>query len=153
MMSENIVVLSGSPKMEDKFHVAVKAIILYKGKALIIKRSEYDSVNAHIWEFPGGRIHFKEELKDALIREAKEETGLIVSVGNILYAANCELCETRHCVIISYLCSIEEEAVSLSGEHTAYIWADRAQLHEFLHQPIQDDLDRYGVWDKLGTLV
>ena len=136
--------------MEEMFHVAVKAIIRYKGKVLIIKRSEYDSINAFIWEFPGGRIHFREELKDALSREVKEETGLTVSVGDILYATNCEICETRHCVIISYLCKIEEVTISLSEEHTEYIWADRMQLQEFLHKPILDDLCRSCVWDKLG---
>ena len=136
--------------MEEMFHVAVKAIIHHKGKVLIIKRSEYDSINAFIWEIPGGRIHFQEELKDALSREVKEETGLIVSVGDILYATNCEFYETRHCVIISYLCSIVENAVSLSEEHTEYIWANRVQLQEFLHKPILDDLDRSCVWDKLG---
>jgi len=138
--------------MEDMFHVAVKAIILYKGRVLIIKRSEYDSVNAFIWEFPGGRIRFGEELQNALSREVKEETGLAVSVGEILYATNCEICETRHCVIISYLCSIEEEAISLSEEHTEYVWADRVQLQELLHKPILDDLDRACVWYKLGLL-
>ena len=136
--------------MEDMFHVAVKAIIQYKGKVLIIKRSEYDSANAFVWEFPGGRIHFREDLQNALSREVKEETGLIVSVGDILYATNCEFCETRHCVIISYLCSAVEDAISLSEEHIEYIWADRVQLEELLHKPILDDLDRSCVWDKLG---
>ena len=136
--------------MEEMFHVAVKAIIQYKGKVLIIKRSEYDPINAFIWEFPGGRIHFREELQDALLREVKEETGLIVSVGDILYATNCEICKTRHCVIISYLCKAEEDAISLSKEHTEYIWADKMQLQEFLHKPILDDLDRSCIWDKLG---
>jgi len=136
--------------MEDMFHVAVKAIIQFNGKVLIIKRSAYDSINAHVWEFPGGRIHFGEELNDALIREVKEETGLNVSVGEILYATNCEICKTRHCVIISYLCSIEEEAISLSEEHTEYVWAERTQLQELLHKPILDDLDRSCVWDMLG---
>lgn len=136
--------------MEDMFHVAVKAIIKHKGKVLIIKRSEYDSVNAFVWEFPGGRIHFREDLQDALSREVKEETGLIVSVGDILYAANCELCETRHCAIITYSCSIEKEAITLSEEHTEYIWADRIQLRELLHKPILDDLDSSNVWVKLS---
>ena len=136
--------------MEDKFHVAVKAVILHKGKVLIIKRSEYDAINAFIWEFPGGRIHYGEELQEALLREVKEETGLIVSVGDILYATKCAFCETRHCAIISYLCNIEDETVSLSEEHTEYIWADRMQLLDLLHKPILDDLDRSCVWDKLG---
>jgi len=136
--------------MEDMFHVAVKAIIQYEGKVLILKRSEYDSVNAFLWEFPGGRIHFGEELQDALSREVKEETGLIVSVGETLFATNCEICETRHCVIILYLCKLEEGTISLSEEHTEYIWADRLQLQEFLHKPILEDLDRSSVWDKLG---
>ena len=136
--------------MEDMFHVAVKAIIKHNEKVLIIKRSEYDPINAFVWEFPGGRIHLREDLPNALSREVKEETGLIVSAGDILYAANCEFCETRHCVIISYLCHIEEETITLSEEHIEYIWADRAKLQELLHKPILNDLDRYCVWDKLA---
>jgi 8-oxo-dGTP diphosphatase len=144
------VILKRCRFMEEMFGVAVKAIIQYKGKVLILKRSEGASVNAFTWEFPGGGIHFGEELEYALSREVKEETGLAVSVGDILYATNCKFSETRHCVIIAYLCHAEEDAVSLSEEHTEYIWADKVQLQELLHKPILDDLDRACVWDKLG---
>jgi len=55
-----------------------------------------------------------------------------------------------HCVIVSYLCSTKEKIISLSEEHTEYVWAERTQLQELLHKPILDDLDRSCVWDKLG---
>jgi 8-oxo-dGTP diphosphatase len=135
--------------MEDNFVVAVKAIIRYNEKILIIKRSDYDSAGAGIWEYPGGGICFGEELKDALAREVKEETGLTISIGKLLYATTFSTGTTRQIVLLSYLCATEDDTVRLSEEHTAYLWADRMQIMSLLHKPILDDMELNAVWDAL----
>src|ERR1051326_8002428 len=59
----------------------VAAIIRRNGKILITQRLK----NVHLaglWEFPGGKVEAGEALKDALVREIREELGIEVRVGD-----------------------------------------------------------------------
>lgn len=47
------------------------------GKVLLIKQSR----GRALWSFPGGKVGASESLLDALRREVKEETGLIIDVA------------------------------------------------------------------------
>lgn len=57
----------------------VSALILVdgRGKILLARRPKGKSM-AGLWEFPGGKVQEEESLKDALIREIKEELGIIL---------------------------------------------------------------------------
>ncbi|MBP3195639.1 MAG: NUDIX domain-containing protein [Butyrivibrio sp.] len=50
-----------------------------KGEVLLQRRGDFNK-----WGFPGGAIELGETPQMAAIREAKEETGLDVEVGNII---------------------------------------------------------------------
>jgi len=52
----------------------VLTAVLFEGKILLLKRE--GAVFQGHWGFPGGKIKFGENLKEAAIREAREETGL-----------------------------------------------------------------------------
>ena len=57
----------------------VAAIIKEENRYLIVQRNR----NKHLglkWEFPGGKVGFKESFKKALIREIKEELNIIIEV-------------------------------------------------------------------------
>jgi 8-oxo-dGTP diphosphatase len=60
---------------EDTRHsVSVAGVVIDEdGRALVIQRRD----NAH-WEPPGGILERDETITDGLLREVKEETGLIV---------------------------------------------------------------------------
>jgi 8-oxo-dGTP diphosphatase len=89
--------------MEKSFYVAVKGLLFKEGKLLIIRRSNYDGTG-YGWELPGGGVQFGEEMEEALTRECKEEIGLPVTVGRILYADHFFPTESRQVVILTYLC-------------------------------------------------
>ncbi|CAM3935348.1 MULTISPECIES: NUDIX domain-containing protein [Paenibacillus] len=72
--------------MENKIIVVVKGVIAKNGKALIVKRSSTEEVDAGSWETVGGKIEFGEVLEEALIREVKEEIGIEVNVEKLLFA-------------------------------------------------------------------
>ena len=139
-------------KLSGIIVVALKAIVMLNGKALIIKRSPYDEVHAGTWEFPGGKLDFGEELESALRREIKEETGLKVTVDKILYAATFMSSENRQVVIISYLCTAFDDEVTLSDEHTDHLWAGKTQMSELLPDGIKNDLEANNVWDVIDVL-
>lgn len=62
--------------------MAVGAVIVRDGKALIIKRAHEPRKGE--WSLPGGLLELGESLQDAVRREIKEETNLDVEVGPVL---------------------------------------------------------------------
>lgn len=59
----------------DCFHLGVKALVrCQEGKILLLER-HHQSQKIY-WDIPGGRLHRGESLKETLLREVEEETGL-----------------------------------------------------------------------------
>ncbi len=57
--------------------VAACALIDADGRVLIARRPEGKSM-AGLWEFPGGKVETGERPEESLIRELKEELGIVV---------------------------------------------------------------------------
>jgi len=64
-----------------KFRPAIYGVII-KDDAILLSK-QWDG-----YDFPGGGIKLGEEMKDALKREVKEETGLEVEIGEIITCEN-----------------------------------------------------------------
>ncbi|WP_151735492.1 NUDIX hydrolase [Paenibacillus tengchongensis] len=127
--------------------VAVKGVILNQGRVLLVQRTQADAVGAGTWECAGGKIEFGEGLEDALAREIKEETGLTVAVGDLLYATSFLTDQARQLVLLTYLCRSGGDKVQLSEEHSQYLWCTRNELQELLPAGILEDFTRSGVWE------
>ena len=135
--------------LENIIIVAVKGIITFDKKILVIQRSMEDEVGANTWEFAGGKLDFGENLETALKREIKEEVGLCVAVGRLLYATTFKTHEHRQLVVLSYLCYAHDDTIVLSSEHQKYAWVNKEQLMGLLHEPIINNLNAHSVWDYL----
>lgn len=71
--------------MEDKkFVVRVRGVILDEGKLLAVKHPHDTSFAA----LPGGKMEWKEDIKECLIREIIEELGVKPKIGRLLYVNN-----------------------------------------------------------------
>ncbi|MBV9482799.1 MAG: NUDIX hydrolase [Acidobacteria bacterium] len=86
--------------------VGVGAIIIENGRVLLVKRGHPPLAGE--WSIPGGVLEIGELLREAVIREAKEETGLSVEAGEILGIFD-RLIRTDdriqyHYVLIDFLC-------------------------------------------------
>jgi 8-oxo-dGTP diphosphatase len=130
--------------------VAVKGLILNNGKALIIRRGENVKFGEGTWECVGGKINYGEDLETALIREAKEEVGLDITVEKILYATSYPSPE-RHLIILTYLCRSSETNVILSEEHLDYHWSTKDQLRQLLPENIVNDFEKNNVLSEVQT--
>jgi len=93
---------------------SAKAVIVQDGHVLLTKNEDE---RGHFYLFPGGGQEPGEELRDAVVRECIEETGLPVTVGELLHVReyigrNHEFAATDsgvHQVEFYYACSVETD--------------------------------------------
>lgn len=62
--------------------LAVSAGIFRDGKILLVRRAREPSKG--VYTFPGGRVEFGESLTEALAREVREETGLVIEIAGLI---------------------------------------------------------------------
>src|ERR1051326_2887469 len=99
---------------ENKQITIVVAVIKNeRGQILFAKRKEPGNPEVDgKWEFPGGKIEFGEEPEQAVIREAKEETGLTIKIERLLPKVytnvwqKSEYQDNYQVLILSYECTV-----------------------------------------------
>jgi ADP-ribose pyrophosphatase YjhB (NUDIX family) len=83
--------------IQDQFLVGVTGVILNEQREILLFKHTY---RAHEWSLPGGYLKSGEHPREALEREIKEESGLVVSVDESLKtrtdrtSARLDLCYT-----------------------------------------------------------
>lgn len=73
-------------RYSDKIRVRSCGILIEEGRILLIKLHS-PVTDELIWIPPGGRVDFGESLSEALEREFKEETGLNITVKDLLHVS------------------------------------------------------------------
>jgi len=58
--------------------VGVGAVIVHEGKMILVKRGVQPGKGQ--WSIPGGAVELGEKIRDAVLREAKEESGLNIKI-------------------------------------------------------------------------
>lgn len=104
------------------FGIAVKGVIWYEGKFLILKRSKTDDREPDLWEFPGGGLELGEKHEEALIREIREETGLEAELVRPLSAWDARRKDGTQVLGVTFLCRYLRGEVKISHEHDAFAW-------------------------------
>jgi 8-oxo-dGTP diphosphatase len=127
------------------FEVATKALILNRGKVLLLKRASGRKTAPGEWDTPGGKIRFGEAAEDALRREIDEETGIKdISINKVLNVWSFFKDSQRQLVGITFVCSCRQDGVRLSAEHSNFQWADpqacleSTEMGEGLKQTLRD---------------
>jgi 8-oxo-dGTP diphosphatase len=119
----------------DRPIVGVGAVIVRDNRALLVRRATEPLKNE--WSVPGGVLELGEKLRDGAAREALEETGLQVDVGEVLDVFDSIFPDAYgraqyHYVLIDFLCHpLAGEAVA-GSDVSEVKWvteADLAALH------------------------
>ncbi len=79
---------------------AVGAILVEDGKVVLVRRKF--EPKAGDWSLPAGFIEFGETLKEALVREVKEETNLDIEVGELFGAYSAMDDPRTHVILVLY---------------------------------------------------
>jgi 8-oxo-dGTP diphosphatase len=129
---------------EDKpLGVAGKAIIIKNGKILLLQRSITSEFEPGLWEFPGGKLIFGENLTDALKREIMEETGLQVNVGPPLITWNF-LKKPFWVTGITFSCEFFCGEIFLSHEHEKFAWISPSEHIKYpLGITVKEQIESY----------
>lgn len=103
------------------------AVAREDGDYLVVKRSESTSSSGK-WNFPGGKIEYSEERREAVKRELREETSLngeVIESGEPYINGG----ELGHWRIFPFLVKVSRE-VELNGEHSDYRWMKPEEIEE-----------------------
>jgi len=73
--------------------VRVTGVVVEDGRILLLNQ---DTGSGRSWSLPGGKLEAGETLTQALVREMKEETGLDVEPGRLLYICDHVPAEVVH---------------------------------------------------------
>jgi 8-oxo-dGTP diphosphatase len=107
--------------------VAVGAVVLRDdGRVLLVKRAR--PPNMGTWTLPGGRVEASESLEGAIVREVREESGLVVEARLPLGVVHLEREGFRY-DIHEFLCDVRGGADAVAGDDAAAVrWAGSAEL-------------------------
>lgn len=70
-----------------------------------------------MWHIPGGTVYFRENLKDAVYRVAKDELGVAVRIERIVKVL--EYMYDGHAISTVFLCKLEEGGQIFKGSYQA----------------------------------
>lgn len=122
---------------------AVSGVIINNGRVLMVRRCNPPNLGG--LALPGGKIHLGESTEDALIREVREETSLIITPVQLLdVVTTFEHASTgkveRQYVIISYLSQVLGGSAKANDDACELQWLTQAQVlncQETCHSVIQ----------------
>src|ERR1700758_3551021 len=111
--------------------VGVGAIIIEDSRVLLVKRA-HPPLQAE-WSIPGGVLEVGELVREAAIREAREETGLTIEPSELLGVYDRVLRDPGqrvqyHYVLIDFLCRLVGGELLAASDATEVRWFSREEL-------------------------
>ena len=119
--------------------VAACALIDADGRVLIAQRPQGKSM-AGLWEFPGGKVETGERPEQSLIRELKEELGIIVKeecLAPLTFASH--LYPDFHLLMPLYVCR-RWEGIVAAQEGQSLKWVRPTELRDYPMPPADEPL-------------
>jgi 8-oxo-dGTP diphosphatase len=114
--------------------IGVAAIIIKGVSVVLIRRAKEPSMGE--WSIPGGLVQVGETLSEAVIREAREETGLKVRQGPMVQLVERIITDPNdrvryHYVIADYRCSLIEGELIAGSDACEACWALQESLEDY----------------------
>ncbi|MFB6213136.1 MAG: NUDIX domain-containing protein [Candidatus Nanohaloarchaea archaeon] len=116
-----------------------------RDRFLLLKRGADADVFPGRWDFPGGYLNEREDPEDAVMRELKEETGLL---GTMMRTGEPHVVDTQYGKyrLHLFLVKVEGDDVDLSYQHVDYRWVEPSEVPEMeTVKAIEKDFELVGV--------
>jgi ADP-ribose pyrophosphatase YjhB (NUDIX family) len=139
-----------------KGNVLVSVCAIIKGENhVILLIWEGDMPYHKLWVFPGGFIKPKETVKQAIVREVREETGLEVLPTKLIGVYDDSLLENdelTHHIIIAYEAIVIGGRIIITHEATEYAWmgVEEALNHPQIPNIFKKILDDFNKQKSIG---
>jgi mutator protein MutT len=117
--------------------IGVGVVIIEKGRLLLIKRG--NEPGKGLWAVPGGKVRIGETLEAAARREASEETGLDVDVGEVAWVGE-HITDTRHIVLIDFYATATGGSLAASDDAAEAEWVELDIVDSYPLTPTMHDL-------------
>ena len=108
--------------------VGVGAVVVHEARVLLVRRGS-EPLKGH-WTLPGGVLEVGETIVEGVMREVREETGLLVEpleLVELLDRIHREGERVRyHYVIADYLCRVTGGELCAASDADAVRWVERA---------------------------
>jgi 8-oxo-dGTP diphosphatase len=131
-----------TPQIPTTHAVAVTGYVLSQGRFLLLKRSQPPL----IWAPPAGRLNLYEDPSQGVVREIREETGLVVHVLGLIDYWFGEIGNYGKLLSLDFMTLSSQQAVALSQEHEDFTWATLSDL-ENGNPPLGNDPCSYCLTD------
>lgn len=122
---------------------SIDILAVHKGRLLLMKR--VNEPGKGVWFVPGGRIRYGETLKEAVLRELEEETGLN-PVGFEAKGSMCHFWSDAHYVTSFFRVDVAGDVVRMDDEHDEYMWV--SELPDYAHPLVREMAERAGIFEK-----
>ncbi len=122
---------------------SVDILAVHRGRLLLMRR--VNEPGRGVWFVPGGRIRYGETLKEAMLRELEEETGL-TPVSFEAKGSMCHFWSDAHYVTTFFMVDVAGDVVRMDDEHDDYIWVSK--LPDDVHPLVEEMAERAGIFEK-----
>jgi len=127
--------------------VGIGSVIIQEDRVLLVKRA-HPPIQGQ-WSIPGGVLEVGEMVRDAAIREAREETGLTVEPGELLGVYDRILYDPEnrvryHYVLIDFLCQALGGTLLAASDAAEVRWFSRNELAALNLAPDTQDVIQKG---------
>jgi 8-oxo-dGTP diphosphatase len=114
--------------------VGVGAVIIGGDFVILIRRGKEPGYGR--WSIPGGAVKLGEGLREALVREVREETGLEVKVGPVVEVIDRIVKDNEgrvayHYVLVDYVCSVYGGQLAPDTDALEVRWVRKDELSGF----------------------
>ncbi|MBR1532946.1 MAG: (deoxy)nucleoside triphosphate pyrophosphohydrolase [Ruminococcus sp.] len=119
--------------------IEVVAALIWDGDRFLICQRPENKTRGLLWEYVGGKVEPGETKQEALIRECREELGVIITVGDVFMDVVHEYPDiTVHLTL--FHASIAEGKIQLL-EHNAIAWITPAEIPDYDFCPTDKDIN------------
>ena len=121
---------------------AVGVVVIENDRLLLIQRA--NDPHRGCWAVPGGKVEWGESLTAAAAREAEEETGLVVDVGDVLWVGETmsprDAVPAHHNILIDFDATVIGGALAAGSDATDAAFVPLAEVRQLPLTPTMHEL-------------